>query len=535
MSPFQVHFVFSPLFALLVALLVAAIVLPVILVLHKKRVRKIQNQGNSSLYTLVPLQSEISNTPAVNQNTKQSVQPNIAKIPNTPVAIVTKAYKSPGPSTTNDEKLEITDEFQFAIDAMEKTHNCIFVTGEAGTGKSTLLKYFIKTTKKKIVVIAPTGVAAMNVGGQTIHSFFKFPPRPITASDIKVSSQGELCKVLGAIIIDEISMVRADLLDGIDKFLRLNGRDFTKPFGGIQLIFFGDLFQLPPIVSTLTEGQFFGQYYKSPYFFDAHVFSEININVIKLKQVYRQRETTFVEILNRIRTGRYTDIDLQKLNERYDSRFEPTDGDGYITLTTTNKLADAKNRGELEKLSTKEYTYVGIVEGDFDPKSYPADLVLGLKVGAQVMFVKNDSERRWVNGTVGFIEELSDNKIIVRIPTPIDQPPLIHEIKQQTWKVISYRLNHTSRSIDSDVVGSFTQYPLRSAWAITIHKSQGRTFDKVVINLGSGAFAHGQAYVALSRCILLNNMVLKQRLRRQDIIIDGKVFGFLEKLSVFPE
>lgn len=524
------------LFWAIIASFAIAIAVATSLIALTRLIRNRTKHGQFDPYRLIP--SELNVSEPIQNEAKSSVaksgtfsilgKPDSSNTPTVPNGLVSVIDLA-------DKQLKITSDFRLAVDAMENTKDCIFITGEAGTGKSTLLKHFVATTKKKIVVLAPTGIAAMNVEGQTIHSFFKFPPRPITADDIKVSPIGELCKVLDTIIVDEISMVRADLLDGIDKFLRLNGRDFTKPFGATQMIFFGDLFQLPPIVSTYTEGQYFGQYYKSPYFFDAQVFNETPINVIKLKHVYRQRDQKFVEILNRIRTDRYSEADLLSVNQRYDSKFESSNGDGYITLTATNKLADGKNRRELAKLPTEEHSFVGTVEGNFDPKSYPTELVLRLKVGAQVMFVKNDTERRWVNGTVGFVKELSDNKICIQIPTPPGQPPLIHEVRRVTWEVISYKLNHRNRSIDSNVVGSFTQFPLRLAWAITIHKGQGKTFEKVVIDLGSGAFAHGQAYVALSRCISLDNLVLKQRLRKQDIIVDQKVFGFLDKLTILPE
>lgn len=427
-------------------------------------------------------------------------------------------------------EIQRTPEFDKAIGLIESKSPCVFVTGEAGTGKSTLLKYFAANTKKRIVVLAPTGVAALNVGGQTIHSFFQFPPGPINNIE-ELPRKGELLRSLDSVVIDEISMVRADLLDAVDKSLRINRGQPLKPFGGVQMIFFGDLFQLPPVVTQTEEGQFFSQYYGSPYFFDAHVFEALEIALIKLTTIYRQSDVLFMEILNHLRVKRIHDHHLLALNRRVIPNFEPPPSEGYIVLTTTNRRADDKNIRELEKLPLPETAYQASVEGEFSEKQYPTDYRIRLRQGAQVMFLNNDMGRRWVNGTIGIVEKVSDNSVFVRIPTPLGQPDRICEVGRHTWNISRYRINHTTRALESELIGSFTQFPLRLAWAITIHKSQGKTLDKAIIDFSGGTFAHGQAYVALSRCSTLEGMVLKTQIRKQDIIVDMRVFRFIEQLA----
>lgn len=426
--------------------------------------------------------------------------------------------------------LKISPEFESTITLLESNTPCVFVTGEAGTGKSTLLKYFVANTKKRVVVVAPTGVAALNIGGQTIHSFFRFPPGPINQIE-KTPYKGEMFRAIDTLIIDEISMVRADLLDAIDQCLRINLDCPDKPFGGLQMVFFGDLFQLPPVVREHEEGAFFSQYYKSPYFFDAHVFDNLDINIIKLKTIYRQSDPLFMDALQHIRVNRIRAEHLEVLNRRVNISFNAGAEEGYIMLTTTNKRADVKNQNELQKLPFPEMVCQAMVYGDFAEKQYPTDYRLRLRRGAQVMFLNNDIEKRWVNGTQGIVEDLRDDCIVVRIPTISGQPDLICEVGRYTWNVVRYQINHQNRTLESEIIGSFTQFPLRLAWAITIHKCQGKTLNRAIIDFSGGTFAHGQAYVAISRCSSLDGMVLRKPISPTDIVVDPRVFNFINKLN----
>jgi len=494
--------------------------------------RSTKQMGNYELLevgpaTFKPPQDPKELPPAV--TAPQNENASSSKITETVIAQDELLHQRLGQIELKNQKIERTSEFEQALELMNNSSSCVFVTGEAGTGKSTLLKFFVSTTGKKIVVLSPTGVAAINVGGQTIHSFFKFPPQAITPAHI-TKRHGEIYRALDAIIIDEISMVRADLMDAIDKFLRINRDCMDQSFGGTQIILFGDLFQLPPVVTKSEEGQYFSQYYRSPYFFDAHVFDSTDIKLLKLKTVYRQRDTKFVEILNRIRINRVNDEDLNILNQRVKPHFEPEPNEGYIVLTTTNRRAETKNTQELEKLPDKVRIYEGDIQGQFDELFYPTELRLRLKVGAQIMMLTNDTGKRWFNGTIGIVEELSDSLIKVKIPKPAGQPPQLCEIGYYTWQIPRYSINHTTRTLQSDIVGTFTQFPVKLAWAITIHKSQGKTLDRVIIDLTDGAFVHGQMYVALSRCISLNGLILKKAIQRRDIIVDERVFGFLNRL-----
>ena len=419
-------------------------------------------------------------------------------------------------------------EWDCALELLAGKTKCIFITGEAGTGKSTLLKHFVTNTNKSVVVLAPTGVAALNVGGQTIHSFFGFQWGAVQNFN-GTPYRGELFQAVDTFIIDEISMVRADLLDAVDQALRLNRNQPDAPFGGAQMVFFGDLFQLPPVVKGRIEGQYFTQFYSSPFFFDAKVFQNMNneLNTVKLKTVYRQTEdSNFMSILSRVRINRVTDDDLGTINRRIISNFDPSPDEGYIELTTNNQMANVKNENELQKLPLPEKEYRGTVDGVFKKEQYPTDFTLRLRIGAQVMLITNDTGRRWVNGTIAIIEELNQESITLRIPTPPSQPDRICEIGRHIWNVCQYRIDFATGKLESDIVGSFTQFPLKLAWAITIHKSQGKTLDRAIVNLSEGTFAHGQAYVALSRCSTLNGLVLRSPFRRRDIIVDPRVFRF---------
>ena len=421
----------------------------------------------------------------------------------------------------------LSGDFQEALNLLEKSDHHLFITGRAGTGKSTLLQLFRDTTKKKAIVLAPTGVAALNVRGQTIHSFFGFPPRLMDTSEIKKRKFRKLYQKLEVLIIDEISMVRADLLDGIDLFLRVNRED-RRPFGGVQMIFFGDLFQLPPVVASHTERQYFQSYYSSPYFFSAHVFDQgFEFEMIELSHVYRQEQRHFLRLLDAIRLNRTDESDLEDLNRRFLPDLDA--GDRFITLSARNATVDSINQRELAKLPAAPRNYTAFVGGEFNPQLYPTDLRLELKKDAQVMFLKNDPERRFVNGTIGKVTVLEPESISVEILRPDGSTEEI-EVERSEWEILRYKMNPKDpEKIETEVVGTFEQYPLRLAWAITIHKSQGKTFDRVIIDLGKGAFEHGQTYVALSRCRTLEGIILQAKLRPQDILVDERVVEFYEK------
>ena len=426
----------------------------------------------------------------------------------------------------------LSDEFKHALDVLENTPKSLFITGRAGTGKSTLLQLFRNTTRKKVAVLAPTGVAALNVQGQTIHSFFGFPPRVITPEHAnKKTGRRDLRRLyqnLQVLIIDEVSMVRADMLDGIDLFLRVN-RENNTPFGGVQVVLFGDLFQLPPVVTKdPVESIFFQEYYPTPYFFSAKLFEteELEIDMLELRKVYRQESRHFLRLLEAVRINELDHDDLSELNERCNPRFVPDEA-GYITLCARNATADRINQLALSALTGREWTYLAEVKGQFDPGLYPTDPALRLRVGAQVMFVKNDSiERQFVNGSIGTVVDLGPEKVAVSLQENgksmrIDVSPL-------EWELTRYKPD-TTGGITTETIGSFRQYPLKLAWAITIHKSQGKTFDRCIVDLGGGAFEHGQLYVALSRCRTLEGLVLKQPIRFQDVITDERIIDFYQQ------
>jgi ATP-dependent DNA helicase PIF1 len=434
------------------------------------------------------------------------------------------------------QPLELNADFQYALDLLEKTKKNLFITGRAGTGKSTLLHLFKSTSRKKCVVLAPTGVAALNAGGQTIHSFFGFPAKFIAPEDIKRRRDTRLYKKMDVLIIDEISMVRADMVDNIDRFLRMN-RESMEPFGGVQVVFFGDLFQLPPVVATQEEQRFFQTYYESQFFFSAKVFTEQPINKnnldetgfelegLELGKVYRQENRHFIRLLDAVRTNQIDYDDLDDLNARFQPNFN--DKNYFITLSPRNVVVDEINNRELRNLEQPEFSFLAEVMGAFDPKQFPAEGVLKLKLGAQVMFIKNDLKREYVNGTIGKIIQLDFDKIVVQIEEKDGELKNI-EVEKQTWEILRYKLASDETKIETETIGSYKQYPLRLAWAMTIHKSQGKTFDKVIIDLTGGAFEHGQTYVALSRCRTLEGIVLRQRIRPQDIRVDERIVEFYE-------
>lgn len=428
----------------------------------------------------------------------------------------------------DNKKIDLNDQFKKALDIMEQTGRHVFVTGRAGTGKSTLLEYFRSTTEKKLVVLAPTGVAALNVRGQTIHSFFGFKPN-VTMQSIKKRKQADdLYKEPDTIIIDEVSMVRADLMDCMDKFLRLNGRSRTEPFGGIQMIFIGDLYQLPPVVSG-EEKEAFRHRYESPFFFDAEAMKELEMEFIELEKIYRQKDATFIAVLNAIRNNSITDEGLDLLNRRYKPGFETGRDDFSVWLTSTNKAADAVNSDRLSGLKEPVVEYEGEIEGDFKRDALPTQVDLQIKIGAQVMLLNNDPYGRWVNGSIGKITEIDQEHedgdlIIVELTTgeTVDVAPF-------RWELFNYQYDREKKQIESEVTGSFTQYPIKLAWAMTIHKSQGKTFEKVVIDVGKGTFATGQMYVALSRCTSLEGIILKKPIEKRHIFIDWRIVGFVTR------
>lgn len=419
-------------------------------------------------------------------------------------------------SASLPDDFELSDEFIMGFNAIEKTGHHLYVTGEAGTGKTTFLQYLRKHTKKQYIVLAPTGIAAINSHGQTIHSFFRFPPKLIQKEDIRrVYNAKGVFKHLELLIIDEASMVRADLLDAIDYSLRLNKGIYDLPFGGVQIVLIGDLYQLPPIVDRDMK-EVYSKLYETPYFFSANVFREITFHQLNLKKIYRQKDSKFKGLLNKLRHQQLSASDMQILNSRVALDFNPT-GDDYITLTPTNNAANAINEARLSKLEEEEFSYKAKVEGKFDRSSYPTEVDLRLKVGGQVLMIKNNPDKWWVNGSIGEIAELKKNLIKVAIEGNV------HEVSPQVWEKVIYKYDDKKKKIIEEVVGSFKQYPMKLAWAITIHKSQGLTLDKLIIDLDHGAFTHGQVYVALSRSRSFDNIVLRRPITYRDIIFDERI------------
>jgi ATP-dependent exoDNAse (exonuclease V) alpha subunit len=427
-------------------------------------------------------------------------------------------------------KIEFNTQFKKALEFMEGSSQNLFLTGKAGTGKSTLLNLFRDTSKKKVVVLAPTGVAAINVDGQTIHSFFGFKP-DITLTKVKKVKPGsdyaKIYKKLDIIIIDEISMVRSDLLDCVDKFMRLNGKSKLLAFGGAQIIFIGDLYQIPPVV-TSGDKEIFATQYKSPFFFGAKVFEDesFDLEYIELEKIYRQKDSTFIDLLNSVRNNSATPEDLLALNSRLMPDFVAPKDEFYINLVATNALADIINEKELLKLPGKIWNNEAITKGKFERSSLPAPKDLRLKIGAQVMLLNNDKAGRYVNGTVGKVIniESGEDEIYDDLVVELDNGDSI-KVYPNRWDMFEYKLDGTE--ISSETVGSFVQYPIRVAFAITIHKSQGKTFDKVVLDLARGTFAHGQLYVALSRCTSFKGLVLRYPIKKGHIRMDWSVVKFI--------
>ncbi len=421
--------------------------------------------------------------------------------------------------------IELNAELRSVLSLMEGSRINIFITGKAGTGKSTLLTYFKSITSKRIAVLAPTGVAALNVMGQTVHSFCRFKPgiTPETVEKLRgvPFSTINMYRSLDMIVIDEISMVRADLLDCLDRFMRLNGNNPQAPFGGVQMVFVGDLYQLPPVVPE-DEGDIFNGPYKSPYFFDSAAFNALDVRFVELKGHYRQSDPEFIRLLNAIRDNTASEKDLEELNSKVEQSHVILRAPYmYITLTTTNSIADGINSKHLDMMPSKLYSYNASVTGKFSKNAYPADEVLYLKEGAQVMMLNNDPKKRWVNGSLGAVTSIERDRIWVELS---DGKRV--SVEPCTWETSKLSYDSANRRLVSTSTGSFVQYPLMLAWAVTIHKSQGKTFDHVVIDIGSGTFAPGQLYVALSRCTRLEGITLKRKLRMEYIITDRRVAEF---------
>lgn len=426
-------------------------------------------------------------------------------------------------------------EFQDALQLITHTRQSVFLTGKAGTGKSTFLKYICNHTRKKYVVLAPTGIAAINAGGVTLHSFFKLPFRPMLPDDPDLSlSHGRIFEFfkypkekrkiiaeVDLIIIDEISMVRADIIDCVDRILRVYSGNMRLPFGGKQLLFVGDVFQLEPVVPS-DQKEILSLFYASPFFFSARVFKDINLVPIELQKVYRQTDPVFINVLDRIRNNAARKQELDTLNGRYFPSFEPQNEDMYITLATRRDQVDFINEKKLAELPGEEYVSVGKIEGDFPESSLPTQLNLSIKEQAQVIFIDNDYERRWVNGTIGMVSGIDENgNVYVLLESGVE-----HLVEPTSWRNYKYKYNEKERRIEEEIVGTFEQLPIRLAWAITVHKSQGLTFSRVVVDLIGGVFAGGQTYVALSRCTSLEGLVLKSKISSRDIFIRKEIVEF---------
>lgn len=428
-------------------------------------------------------------------------------------------------------------EFQNAWSLIKDTHQSIFLTGKAGTGKSTFLKYICAHTRKKYVILAPTGIAAVNVGGVTMHSFFKMPFKPLLPDDPDYSPRTirktlrfprekvKLLKELDLIIIDEISMVRSDMIDYMDRVLRVYNENMREPFGGKQLLLVGDIFQLEPVV-TPDMREILRRYYKNFFFFDAKAFSEINLVPIELRKIYRQTDSAFVAMLDRVRINKATGQDLQLINSRYNPLYTTPNDTLVMTLATRRDTVDAINDEHMAELKTEEYVFPGVIEGTFPSQNLPTSQQLLIKVGAQVIFIRNDKEGRWINGTLGKVCFAADDDIKVEL-----ENGEVYDIGLETWENMQYVYNDEKKIVEEHILGTFKQYPIKPAWALTVHKSQGLTFKNIIIDFAGGAFSSGQTYVALSRCTSLEGIVMLRPIDERDIIVNPHVVEFSKQFN----